>query len=137
MNLLLIGIAGTGALLWHNGKKQKRQSSPNQLVPHVEDPYFPKETGYTHVLARRIPQYSYVSGNVVGDISPLNPIPFSSNVKEVRDINITQWAMPPINRKKQLALIIDKEAYHEHPRHQTFMHIPQGKKRHRKHAFYY
>lgn len=117
--------------------KQTRNSTPVQLEPFIKNPYNPsKELGYDKQFSRRMPQFSYIKGNVVGDISPLHSIPFASNVQEVRDINITQWSMPPIDRKKQLKLITDKLVLDEHQRFQSAMRLPQGKKRWRKHIYF-
>jgi hypothetical protein len=134
MLLLALMTIGLSALVLLP-KRGSRASSSSVLSPKVKNPYKPVETGYKGLLLRSLPQFSFIRGRVVGDVSPLNPIPFRSNVQERRDKNFTQWGSVPHDPYRQLALINDKYNLDEHPRLTSMYRIPAGKKRHAKHIY--
>tara|TARA_R110002095_G_scaffold45247_2_gene40671 strand:- start:12 stop:410 length:399 start_codon:yes stop_codon:yes gene_type:complete len=131
--MLFLALFLVGVSAYVLKPKGKRASSDSELVPKIKDPYLPVETGYKELLLRRLPQFSYNRGAIIGDVSPLNPIPYVSVIKERRDKNFTQWGSVAHDAKRQLALINDKFNMDEHPRLTSTFKIPYGKKRNSKH----
>lgn len=130
-------------ILTRNSKLEKLKGS---LEPgtkwgkkQVKDPYNPVELGINNWFKRRWPDF-FKRGNVVGDVSPLNPIPFRSVVEDRKKLYDGIWGHVDMssNAKKQFELVKEKMVYDEtHGLLDTMNRLPQGKKRWAKDASNY
>lgn len=84
------------------------QTNTHELVPKIKDPYHPVETGYQDQMLRRLPQHTYRSELVIGDVSEFNPLPYVNNNPDRGRLQETQWGHANVNRQLQVNQIHEK-----------------------------
>lgn len=128
--VFIAGFLGYQAFQRSFDQDKKWRSVRGYLNKYPKNPYFPVETGFLDNLFSRIPQNNFWRGKrVIGDVSPLNPIPFAAVVPERKNLNMTQWGFAYVEPEKQVELIDEIYNKEEHWRFDQSERIPKGKKR--------